>query len=101
MHLGRLVAQGGLAELRAGGAPRIEVRTTHPAEARTVLNGLGMTDVNTHGETVTGLLGDVAAEAVAPALVHADVPLSGLRVLTADLEEMFVRLTGEGFDVSG
>ena len=101
MHLGRLVAQGGLAELRAGGAPRIEVRTTRPDAAGTVLAGLGLTDVDTHTDTVTALLGGVSAEQVAPALVHADVPLSGLRVLAADLEEMFVRLTGEGFDVSG
>jgi ABC-2 type transport system ATP-binding protein len=101
MHLGRLVAQGSLAELRAGGAPRIEVRTSQPDAARAVLARLGMTDVGALGETVTGLLGDVAPEAIAPALVRADVPLSGLRVLAADLEEMFVGLTGEGFDVSG
>jgi ABC-2 type transport system ATP-binding protein len=101
MHLGRLVAQGELAALRAGAAPRIEVRTSRPDAARAELARLGLADVDTHGDTVTGLLGAIAPEAVAPALVHADVPISGLRVMAADLEEMFVELTGEGFDVSG
>ncbi|HEY9483914.1 MAG TPA: ABC transporter ATP-binding protein [Micromonosporaceae bacterium] len=101
MHLGRLVAQGGLAALRAGAAPRIEIRTSRPDLARAELSRLGLTDAARKGDTVTAQLGDVAPEAVAPALVHADVPIVGLRVLTADLEEMFVELTGEGFDVSG
>jgi len=38
---------------------------------------------------------------VVAALVHADVPVRGFDVRAADLEEMFVELTGEGFDVSG
>jgi len=101
MHLGRLVAQGSLDELRAGGAPRIEVRTSRPDAARVEFERLGLADIAAHGDTVTALLGDVVPEAIAPALVRADVPLSGLRVLAADLEEMFVGLTGEGFDVSG
>ena len=101
MHQGRLVAQGGLAQLRAGTAPRMEVRTSQPDMAKAEFVRLGLTEVGTHADTVTGVLGDVAAEAVAPALVHAGVPISGLRVLAADLEDMFVELTGEGFDVSG
>jgi ABC-type multidrug transport system ATPase subunit len=101
MHLGHLVAQGRLAELRAGATPRIEVRTSRPDSARVELSRLGLTDAAASGDTVTARLGAIAPEAIAPALVHADVPISGLRVLTADLEEMFVELTGEGFDVSG
>jgi ABC-2 type transport system ATP-binding protein len=101
MHLGRLVAQGELAALRAGAAPRIEIRTSRPDLAREELSRLGLTDAARQGDTVTAQLGDVAPEAIAPALVHADVPIVGLRVLTADLEEMFVELTGEGFDVTG
>ena len=100
MHLGHLVAQGQLAELRAGATPRIEVRTSRPDAARVELSRLGLTDAATSGDIVTARLGAIAAEAIAPALVRADVPLSGLRVLAADLEEMFVELTGEGFDVT-
>ncbi len=101
MHLGRLVAQGPLSELRARTAPRVEVRSGDPAGAAVVLTELGLTEVVTTGETVTGLLGGVVPEKVVAALVHADVPVRGFGVQTADLEEMFVQLTGEGFDVSG
>ena len=58
-------------------------------------------DVTTVGETVSALLGDASPEKVVATLVHADVPVRGFGVLAADLEEMFVQLTGEGFDVSG
>ena len=101
MHLGKLVAQGTLAELRARTAPRAEVVSGSPASAARVLTELGLTEVDVKGETTTGLLGEVAPEKVVAALVHADVPVRGFRVLAADLEEMFVALTGEGFDVSG
>jgi ABC-2 type transport system ATP-binding protein len=101
MHLGRLVAQGPLAELRARTAPRVEVRTPDSSAAALVLGELGLADVVTSGETLTALLGDAAPEKVVAALVHADVPVRGFAVLGADLEEMFVQLTGEGFDVSG
>jgi len=46
-------------------------------------------------------LNGLAADKVCAALVHADVPVRGFTVQAADLEEMFVQLTGEGFDVSG
>jgi ABC-2 type transport system ATP-binding protein len=72
-----------------------------PVAAARVLTELGLSDVVTIGETLTGALGDLAPEKVVAALVHADVPVRGFRVRAADLEEMFVELTGEGFDVSG
>jgi ABC-2 type transport system ATP-binding protein len=33
--------------------------------------------------------------------VHADIGVRGFSVARPDLEELFVSLTGEGFDVSG
>ena len=101
MHLGRLVAQGTLTELRARVAPRAQVRTSAPERAAAVLRELGLSEVETEAGTATGLLGDVAPEKAVAALVHADVPVRGFTLVAADLEEMFVRLTGEGFDVSG
>jgi len=101
MHLGKLVAQGTLAELRARTAPRVQVLSGDPPGAARVLAELDLAEVETHGEAVTALLGGAAPEKVVAALVHADVPVRGFRVLSADLEEMFVQLTGEGFDVSG
>jgi ABC-type multidrug transport system ATPase subunit len=105
MHLGRLVAQAPLPELRERTAPRVAVRTTNTTGAVEVLTGLGLTEVATGSASgsgpVTGTLGDVTAESVVVALVHAHVPVRGFEVVAADLEEMFVQLTGEGFDVSG
>jgi len=101
MHLGKLVAQGTLSELRARTAPRASVGSSAPDAAARVLTELGLTEVESHAETVTGLLGGVAPEKIVATLVHADVPVREFRVLAADLEEMFVSLTGEGFDVSG
>ena len=101
MHLGRLVAQGPLADLRARAVPRAQVRTTAPDPAAAVLRELGLAEVETAADTTTALLGDAAPEKVVAALVHAGVPVRGFAVLGADLEEMFVQLTGEGFDVSG
>ncbi len=101
MHLGRLVAQGPLSELRTRAAARAEVRSPAPGDAARTLTELGLADVAVHGETVTALIGDAAPEKVVAALVHADVPVRGFAVRSAELEDMFVELTGEGFDVSG
>jgi ABC-2 type transport system ATP-binding protein len=43
----------------------------------------------------------VAPEAIVAALVHAGVPVRGFAATTPSLEDLFVGLTGEGFDVSG
>jgi ABC-2 type transport system ATP-binding protein len=103
MHIGRLVAQAPLEELRAGAVPRVTVLTSRPDDAAVVLGGLGMAEVQVEREshTVSAILGGQAPEAVVAALVGAGVPVREFRTLQADLEEMFVALTGEGFDVSG
>jgi ABC-2 type transport system ATP-binding protein len=101
MHLGKLVAQGSLAELRQRTAPRVEVRSGDATAAGRTLTELGLAEVSVTGEVATAALGDAAPEKLVAALVHADVPVRGFQVRTADLEEMFVQLTGEGFDVSG
>lgn len=101
MHLGRLVAQAPLPELRARTAPRGAVRTPDPDGATRVLTELGLTEVAAVGDLVTGVLNGVVPETLVAALVHGDVPVRGFEVLAGNLEEMFVELTGEGFDVSG
>jgi ABC-2 type transport system ATP-binding protein len=101
MHQGRLVAQAPLDELRAGTAPRARVETDRPADAARVLRDQGLSDVDHDAHTASGVLGGVAPEKVVAALVHDGVPVRGFGVLAPDLEEMFVALTGEGFDVSG
>jgi ABC-2 type transport system ATP-binding protein len=101
MHLGRLVAQAPLAELRAGTVPRARVDTDRPEDAARVLRDLGLSEVETVPEAATGVLGPVAPEKVVAELVHQGVPVRGFAIVAPDLEETFVSLTGEGFDVSG
>jgi ABC-2 type transport system ATP-binding protein len=101
MHRGNLVAQEPLAQLRAAAAPRARVETDRPADAARVLRELGLSDVDTTAGGASGVLGGVAPEKVVAALVHDGVPVRGFGVVAPDLEELFVSLTGEGFDVSG
>jgi ABC-type multidrug transport system ATPase subunit len=101
MHLGRLVAQAPLAELRAGAVPRVRVETDRPGDAARVLRELGLSEVDGADDRVTAVLGRAAPEKVVAALVHEGVPVRGFGVVAPDLEELFVSLTGEGFDVSG
>jgi ABC-type multidrug transport system ATPase subunit len=101
MHQGKLVAQAPLAQLRAQAVPKVRVDTEHPDAAARVLEDLGVTDVETAKTSATGLPGAIAPEKIVAALVHDDVPVRGFALVTPDLEELFVSLTGEGFDVSG
>lgn len=101
MHRGRLVAQDTLPALRARTAAVVSVTSPDPALAAGVLDRLGLTAVALDADRVTATLGDTLPEDVVVALVRGGVPVRGFEVRTADLEEMFVELTGEGFDVSG
>jgi ABC-2 type transport system ATP-binding protein len=101
MHQGRLVAQEPLGQLRASVAPRARVETDRPEDAARVLRELGLSEVETTVGAAAGLLGPLAPEKVVAALVHDGVPVRGFGVVAPDLEELFVSLTGEGFDVSG
>jgi ABC-type multidrug transport system ATPase subunit len=101
MHVGRLVAQGPSDELRDRGAVEATVETEEPAEAARVMAELGLTAIHTQRAAATGVIGRVAPEKVVAACVHAGVPVVGFRVARPTLEDVFVSLTGEGFDVSG
>jgi ABC-type multidrug transport system ATPase subunit len=102
MSAGRLVAQGSLDDLRAQGTARVIVRTPDREDARRVLASLGLEPDDNRDDTVSAELSPaVAAEAVTEALVRAGVRVRGLAVQGASLEDRFVALTGEGFDVAG
>jgi ABC-2 type transport system ATP-binding protein len=98
MRTGKLVFSGLLAELH-GQARKLLVRTPEPELAVGVLTGLGLTGVTAHGREVTADLGDLLPEAVNEQLVRAGVPVAGLETPQRSLEDEFVELTGEGFDV--
>jgi ABC-type multidrug transport system ATPase subunit len=108
MSAGRLVAHGTLEELRRGEV-RVTVRTPDAAAAARVLTELNLPldepaagDTAGSGDSVSAVLVDgVLPETVTAALVAAGVRVRGLSVAGETLEERFVALTGEGFDVAG
>lgn len=118
MSAGRLVAQGTLEEFRRSGETRVEVVTPDPGAARATLERLGLvTDVagpavagagaSSADVVVTALLDHAAdatritpePDAIVAALVADDVRVRGFAVRRTSLEQRFVELTGEGFDV--
>nr|WP_218852782.1 ABC transporter ATP-binding protein [Spelaeicoccus albus] len=113
MSSGRLVAQGTLDELRQAGTARIRLETPDDAPARRVLASLGLEvapsgasggpgDFADFGGSVTAAVSaDVAPETIVASLVEAGVRVRGFEVRSESLEDRFVELTGEGFNVAG
>jgi len=101
MRAGRLVFQGPLDELRRTGAARIRVETPAPQAAADVLAKLGLSDPRVAEAEVSAQLGDFPPERACAELVHAGIPVRGLATVRPSLEDLFVGLTGEGFDVAG
>ncbi|MEV4679277.1 ABC transporter ATP-binding protein [Streptomyces kurssanovii] len=103
MAQGRLVTQGPVAELAAGARGRLAVLTPDPAQAVRILTEHGLTGVDREGERVTAEPPADEAELAGlnAALVHGGVRVRGFGVERASLEDAFVALTGEGFDVAG
>jgi ABC-2 type transport system ATP-binding protein len=101
MHVGKLVAQGTVSELRSNNEPEAYVDTEMPEDAARVMRELGLVDVRVLHHRAAGKLGQVAPEKVVAACVHAGIPVVGFAVDQPSLEDVFVSLTGEGFDVSG
>ena len=100
MRQGRLVAQGSVDEVRSGTRPVAEVTTSAPEEAARVLIELGLAEVTRMPTGVRASPEGVDPERIVAALVAAGVGVRGFTVQSASLEDLFVSLTGEGFDVS-
>jgi ABC-2 type transport system ATP-binding protein len=97
------------------------VQTADPEAAAKVLTGLGLADAQATeagdaqagdaqagdaqaGDAQAGasaILGDASPEQVCAELVQAGIGVRGFAVVSPSLEDLFVGLTGEGFDVSG
>lgn len=108
LRAGSLVAQGSLEELRRAGAASVRVLTPDGDAARQVLRTLGLKPdddggslptSNGHRGVTAPLPAGIAPDNIVAALVEADVRVSGFTVEQAGLEDLFVALTGEGFDV--
>lgn len=101
MTEGRLAAQGPLEEVRADTTSVVHVVTSSPDDAKHVLIGLGLDDVTIVPDGVTAAPGRIEPERVVAALVAGGVGVREFTVRAPSLEDLFVSLTGEGFDVSG
>jgi len=110
MSAGALVAQGTLDELRRVGLTHVRVRTPDVDIARRVLARLGLAPEQQEklGQPgpVDGLVSaalldhTTEPEAIVAALVAGGVRVRGFAVEGASLEDRFVALTGEGFDIA-
>ena len=103
MFEGKLVSQGSMTELRSSTVQTVRVQTDpgRAEDAAQVLRQLSLADVTAGAGVVTATLGEVAVEKIVPDLVNDGVPVLGFAVQQPSLEDVFVSLTGEGFDVSG
>jgi ABC-2 type transport system ATP-binding protein len=101
MHAGRLVTQGPAGDIRHQQETEARVDTDQPEQAARLMRELGLRDVRVTRRTAVGELGDIAPEKVVTACVHAGLSVTRFVVDSPTLEDVFVRLTGEGFDVSG
>jgi ABC-2 type transport system ATP-binding protein len=109
MSVGNLVAQGTIDELRHAGHSRVRLLTPDPEAAVRVLDGLGLAPA----EIDESQTADDAAMVIAPAgddprapdsivaaLVAGGVRVRGFSIERPSLEDRFVALTGEGFDIA-
>ncbi|WP_406421445.1 ABC transporter ATP-binding protein [Streptomyces sp. NBC_00873] len=103
MARGRLITQGPVADLAADTRGRLAVTTPDPADAARVLKEHGVTGVTVDGDRVTAEPPprEVELADLSGALVHGGVRVRSFGVERASLEDAFVALTGEGFDVAG
>ncbi len=109
MRDGRLVAQGPIEALRSEGRPVLRLRTGQPEGAVRVLTELGATGTSRADSTGSSRADDTVLaegvdkepEDVVAALVGAGIGVREFSIRTPSLEDVFIGLTGEGFDVSG
>jgi ABC-2 type transport system ATP-binding protein len=104
MAQGRLVVQGQVAELAASARGRLAVTTPDTADAVRVLGEHGVTGLLVTDDRVTGELPATEPPDLADlnaALVRAGARVRGFGLERGSLEDAFLALTGEGFDVAG
>jgi ABC-2 type transport system ATP-binding protein len=100
ISVGKMVAQGSVEDLRGRGEAMLRVESDDAPGAAKVLDRLGLDAITVTGEVVSAQLDGQRPEECNRELVLAGV---GVRSLTTDrrsLEDAFVALTGEGFDVA-
>jgi ABC-2 type transport system ATP-binding protein len=101
MHRGKLLMQGTLDDLRTSAAPKLRVEADDPVRAAEVLGRMGMADVAVEGPQLVGTLDGLLPEDCCRSLVEAGIGVRMLLREQVSLEDAFVALTGEGFNVAG
>ena len=100
MSAGKIVAQGSIEDLRNEEPTRLVMRTSDADKALGLLGAKGLTNFRIVGDQLSCEVDkgfDVAG--LNAALVKAKVPVLEIRLERSSLEEKFVKLTGEGFEV--
>ncbi len=100
MSAGKIVAQGSIEDLRNEEPTRLVMRTSDTDKALELLAAKGLTNFRIVGDQLSCEVDsgfDVAG--LNAALVKAKVPVLEIRLERSSLEEKFVKLTGEGFEV--
>ena len=99
MRLGKLVTQGSLVALQDQNAPRVHIETSDIDLATSVLIALGHETRVVDGAVLADL-DDAIPEDLCKALVEHGVGVREFSIRRPSLEDTFVALTGEGFDVA-
>jgi ABC-2 type transport system ATP-binding protein len=102
MAAGVLLRQGTLTEVLSEGLEIVRITTPDRELVSGSLRRLGLADIRVDDvhEQVTARLGDVPVEEVVREVVRGDARVRGFVTSRPDLEDLFVALTGEGFDVA-
>ena len=101
MSRGEIVAQGSVEDLSASEVLNLRLITVHGAMALTALKSIGINGV-VDDEVVSALVpnGQISPEKIVQVLVEMGVGIKSFTLDAPTLEERFVLLTGEGFDVA-
>ena len=100
MRLGKLRSQGSLQELRATTSERLRISTPDLALAQQTLREIGVVSQIDADGTLSADPSGHLPEELNRALVQAGVAVRRLVLESPTLEDTFVALTGEGFDVA-
>ena len=101
MSAGKIVAQGSIEELSFSEILNLNLRTPDIDKAISTLNSLDIEARNEGGAIKANIIHNfIAPEVIVDALVRAGVKIQGFTLEAPKLEERFVSLTGEGFDVA-
>jgi ABC-2 type transport system ATP-binding protein len=101
MSQGKIVAQGSVEELSASHTLNLKLVTIDSERALEGLESVGI-KAQVDGEVVTAFVpvGQIEPERIVQVLVELGVRVKSFELAAPTLEERFVMLTGEGFDVA-